>query len=108
MSLEESIKENTTAVKLLCTLIAALPVGVNVPAPQAGQQAQQSIAKPDEDKPLSYDEDVRKPFLALLNSNRPGAMKVLADLGVANLKGFEGQTETYADLVRRIKEAQNG
>jgi len=113
MSLEDSINKNTEALNRLVSVLAAMPVSaasVGAPAPLT-EAPKEEAAKPDEAQPeaqLSYDNDVRKPFLALLNSNRAAAMKVLADLGVPNLKGYEGKTESYAEVAQKIKEAANG
>jgi hypothetical protein len=110
MSLEDVIKENTAVLKSLVELLskhtAGLATGAPVPLTEA-PKAEKPKDEPTEVK-LSYEDDVRKPFLALLNSKRDVALKLLADLGVANLKGFEGKPETYADLAGKIKEAANG
>lgn len=110
MSLEEVIRENTAALNRLVSALGAMP------SPTAGSPAQSEPApgkevvdeKPEEAPTLTYEADVRAPFLTLLNSNRAAAMKVLEDLGVKNLKGFEDQPETFADLAARINGAQNG
>jgi hypothetical protein len=115
MSLEDAIKENTAVLKSLVELLKVhnlgLATGAPVPLTEAPKAEKPKAEKP-EDEPtevkLSYEDDVRTPFLALLNSKRDVALKLLADLGVANLKGFEGKPETYADLAGKIKEAANG
>jgi len=127
MSLEDAIKENTAAVReLILALRAGTPASKGdikavAEAPYGAAEVKKSTGSAKESEgsaassdtgestqELNYAEDVRKPFLALLNSKRDAAMKVLADLGVANLKGFEDKPETFADLANRIKEAQNG
>jgi hypothetical protein len=107
MSLEEAIKANTAAIReLIAAYQGALPERITGAA--SAQAGSASEAKPEGNEPeLSYEDSVRKPFLALLNSNRDVAMKLLADLGVPNLKGFENQPEKFAELSQKIQEAQN-
>ena len=57
---------------------------------------------------LEYKSDIREPFLALLNTHRDKATKLLADLGVTSLKVYENKPEEWAGLSKKIKEAANG
>ena len=108
MSLEDSINKNTEAMNRLISALAAMPVSANtVGAPALLTEAPKGDAQPDEVH-LSYNDSVRKPFLALMSSNRAAAMKLLADLGVPNLKGYEKNPESYAEVAQKIKEAANG
>jgi hypothetical protein len=103
-------------VELLKAHTLGLAAGTPVPLTEAPKAENPKDENPKYEKPkdeptevkLSYEDDVREPFLALLNSKRDVALKLLADLGVANLKGFEGKPEAYADLAGKIKEAANG
>jgi len=112
MSIEEVIKENTAALKSLIELLKVHNLGLATGAPVQPTETSKGQVDPpklpESEPKLSYNDDVRKPFLALMNSKRDVAMKLLADLGVTTLKGFEGKPETYAGLISKIKEAQNG
>lgn len=124
MSLEEALKQNTEAINKLIAAIAAFPVPS---AGAGGATAVQEAKKPEGGKPstgsakesegsavpkdtgewvqLEYKRDIREPFLHLLNTNRDKAMALLAELGVANLKGYESHPEKYAFLAAKIEEA---
>lgn len=100
MSLEEALKENTEALNRLSDLLSHT---IQLPAQGSGIMGTANTVAPA----LTYEADVRKPFLKLLNSKREAAMKLLADLGVQNLKGFESRPELFTELSQKIQAAQN-
>lgn len=113
--LKAAVTQNTEALNKLISLLANMPLvipGAPAPADTVKADTKPAAEKPDEQagaaETLSYKEDVRKPFLALLNSKREVALALLKDLGVASLQGFETQPEKFAELNQKIKEAQNG
>jgi hypothetical protein len=108
MSLEKAVQENTEAInRLIATIEAARTTGsvgsdkVKVEHPVAQDVKKEEAAQP------TYD-DVRKAFKALLLADRPAAVKLLADLGVANLGEVEKKPETFAEVLAAIKGVAQG
>lgn len=107
MSLEQAIKENTAAVH---ALIAALKAqgnqcAANVPVgAQPAQSPNESAAETKVEEPLKY-EAIQKPFLKLVNKDRPAALELLEQLGVKKLDGVK--PEQYAEVLALIEEKLN-
>jgi len=111
MSLEDTIKENTQAVR---ELIAALKAQGNTPcqvppedkAPPVKEESKEE--EPKEERSYAY---IQKPFLKLVHKNREAALALLRELGVPEgkkLDVFENKPEEFDRILALIEEKLNG
>ena len=117
MSLEQTITENTEAIReLIATLKQNPAASTNAASNAASTNAASTNAPPAAStnappaaklavEPLKY-EAIQKPFLKLANKDRPAAVALLAQLGVKKLDGVK--TEQYAEVLSLIEEQLNG
>jgi aminoglycoside/choline kinase family phosphotransferase len=117
MSLEQSIAANTEALNRLAAAIEAAGFGGTAGSDNgkivhpvaksvvADKKPEVDVEKPVEvDVELTYD-DVKKPFLRLVNADKEKALGLLNELGLATLKEIEGKPEKYAAVLAAIKKA---
>ena len=113
MSLEQALKENTeTMLRLIAALEAARTVGCEG---TAEAELPHSVAPPEKaaeaveptPETLTYD-DVKKPFLKLIQAKRDAAMGVMAHFGVKNMQHIPQTQEAFAEARTLILEALNG
>lgn len=120
MSLEQALAENTAAINKLIALMEKQPQAkaetpkaetAKAEAPKAEAaltpevQDAKAVEQDKAPKELTY-QDIRAPFLKLVEANEKVALGILSDLGIKSLKAIEGQADKYADVLARIQKAQ--
>ena len=116
MSLEQRLEANTEALLRLAAVIEAAGVvttggrEVAHPVEKAEKPSTPAGAKPEktasDDLPaaLTY-EDIRKPFLRLVNADKSKALALLAELGVETLQDFKDKPAEFARILEAVKKA---
>lgn len=127
MSLEQALVENTAAInKLIEVMQAQGTTGASVASKakaetpkaetvrvvlsgkdQNGESKTETfeVAKAETSAALVY-ADIRKPFLALVESDEKAALGILSDLGIKSLKAIEDKPDQFADALARVQKAQ--